>query len=108
MKFHIEVHNIPQSKQHYPTSGDYWEVGRNDYQFRISAKSKRDFYCYLIHEMVEAFLTRDRGINWEKIDEFDIKSGLYDPGASPDAPYHKEHEFANKIEDMFREELNAK
>lgn len=87
--------------------GDYWVDDEGIIQFRIAAKTQKDFYIYFIHEYVEAMLCRQRGIKWEKIDKFDNEhSSTDDPGSLKDAPYHKEHLFANKIENLLSKELS--
>ena len=61
----------------------------------------------VVHELVEMILTKARNIDWKDIDEFDM-NGLGkdsdDPGSMPEAPYHKEHVFAEKIERMLNYE----
>lgn len=61
----------------------------------------------LIHELVEWFLCRQRGIPISEIDDFDQLFELErslgrhvndEPGDSRDAPYAKEHRFAENIE----------
>jgi translation initiation factor 1 (eIF-1/SUI1) len=74
-----------------------------------------------LHELVEYFLVRKRGIKIKDIDKFDIeyekarsenkkfapcgckiKEG---PGKDIHAPYYREHQFATKVEKMFIKKL---
>lgn len=61
----------------------------------------------LIHELVEWFLVRKRGINLEDVDGFDrifeLERSLGrhpddEPGDAEDCPYGREHRFAENIE----------
>lgn len=107
----IKAFVIPHNQQRYNTVGDYWSVhpGRDDY--RISDLGNSDYeFLILIHELIEAHLTRKHEINWSDITAFDLafdsdptKSG--EPGTEPDAPYHKEHMFATWIEKQVAAEL---
>lgn len=95
----IAIQTVPHSRQRYDTAGDYFEIGR----FWILQISKlpnwRMEAALIIHEMVEMFLTKHRGIPWEKIDQFDMEHPeLDDPGADPEAPYHREHMTATDFE----------
>lgn len=113
MKNIISCSVSPES-QRYPTCGDYWE-DEHSLQFRITKQpiSKWEAAVFL-HEFVEFMLSKDRGITEQEITDFDLKwetmnkRGLNreeEPGDEVEAPYHKEHEFAKKLEKMFADEL---
>lgn len=103
----INIKTIPQDQQRYQTIGDYFdkdgvtnilvsEMGNEDYEFMIS-----------VHELVEQYLCKKRGISEESITNFDVNNlDLEDPGSSPLAPYHKEHMFALIIEGMLANQLD--
>ena len=109
----IQLKTIPHSSQRYETVGD-WEIDK-DGSIRISVSDmKNEDYAFLvgIHEAVEVWLCRKRGITQGSVDEFDIlyeqnrpEGDLSEPGDSPWAPYQKEHQFATKIERQLAEEL---
>ena len=72
MKINIET--IPHGDQRYPTVGDYWDDENGVMQVRVSdMKDWRYEALVVIHELVEMFLTKHRGIPEHEISEFDIK-----------------------------------
>lgn len=104
---HVEV--IPQEKQRYPTVGD-WQFKFGSLQMKISDMNNADYeFMVMIHEAVEAWICRKRGITAEMVDAWDMGPGrdLEDPGSHPNAPYHKEHMLALKIEKMIARELKV-
>lgn len=103
----IIIEIIPHKSQRYNTIGDWF---RKDKRWRIRvSRTKKDIWQYhwliAVHEFIEMFLCRHRGIPESKIAKFDIISDLDDPGASKKAPYYKEHKFATKIERLVAKEL---
>jgi hypothetical protein len=90
----------------YYTYGDYYLLENGDLKFDI-VDHKNDNYTYLtlVHELLEYFLLRAKGIDISIIDEFDQKFEedpervkLYtEPGADPTAPYYEEHAYANTV-----------
>jgi Mn-dependent DtxR family transcriptional regulator len=68
-----------------------------------------------VHELIEMFLTKHRGIAEQDISEFDIKfeqsrSDLLvsgEPGDHPHAPYRREHFFATNLERLLSAELGV-
>lgn len=97
----IIIQTIPHKKQRYPTLGDYWETNKT-IEFRVSQSDEKAEMLILIHELVEAFLTKVRKIKWEDIDNFDIQldkiNPELEPGDQKEAPYYKEHQIATIIE----------
>ena len=106
----ISIATLPHKSQNYDTAGDYMEVhGSNAWVMRVSELPDWRYEALItVHELVEMLLTKHRGIGWEKITAFDLASGHPDPGSLEDAPYHKEHMFAEKIEKMLAKELGVK
>jgi hypothetical protein len=96
----IVLKSIPAERQRYDTSGDYWWSG-DTLQVRVTrATDWRYDMPTGVHEIVEASLTRGRGISREAIDAFDFQfeadrqAGVHsvdeEPGNDPRAPYFKE------------------
>jgi hypothetical protein len=100
----------PPREMRYRTVGDWKnkdcttvvevaDTGNDDYNFLL-----------LIHELVEAYLCRKAGVTTEEVDTFDInmaQMGDYEPGENPQAPYYKQHQFANIIELLVARELGV-
>lgn len=103
----INIKFIEGKEQRYPTCGDYWETD-SSYEFRITKQDNpKHNMLILIHELVEAYLCKSRGIKFEDIDAFDIEwnrqfiEGVElsdEPGNEEDCLYAKEHRFAENIE----------
>ena len=113
MKYILET--IPHSEQRYPTAGDYWtdadgvdhvvvsDMGNDDYHFLV-----------LLHEFVEQYLTKKRGISEKSICDFDIEfeknraeGNLDEPGNDKNAPYVLEHNIATFIESGMAQALGV-
>jgi hypothetical protein len=60
-----------------------------------------------LHELIEAYLCKTRGISEASVTAFDtgVGANLDEPGDDPRAPYHNEHVFATKVERMMAAEL---
>ena len=108
-----DIRPIPHEMQRYETCGDYWDEGVLT-EVRISTLGDaRMEFCVMIHELIEEFLCKQRGISEvDQIKPFDEdfernrKPGdISEPGHDPLAPYHKEHVFAEKIEMQIAEEI---
>ncbi len=102
----IIIKVIPHHEQRYATLGDYWFDGR-DLQIRVSdTADERMNFAAMLHELVEVALCIDRGISEPDILAFDMDHPeADDPGHLPNAPYHKEHVFAECIERLFAQEI---
>lgn len=111
----IKIKTIPDSEQRYNTVGDYEETPSHSLNVTVSAMSDWRFEMLTAaHEIIEGALCKQRGITNEQIDAFDLgyeakraEGDASEPGDSQDAPYYKEHQFANKIEKMLADELGA-
>ena len=98
------MQTIYQEQQRYKTSGDYWEDADGTIQIRATAGP--DAVEILLHEFIEFMLCKRRGINEPDIMAFDLSHiNNDDPGMLPDAPYHKEHVFADAIDRLMTLEL---
>jgi len=115
----IEYKTIPHKSHRYETVGDYWRDRRGVSQFRCS-RMNRDFeFWVLIHELVEWYLTERAGISepkqikpFDEQYERDRERGLHgpdaEPGHDPRAPYHRQHVFAEKVEQSIIKHLYGK
>lgn len=115
----IVIETIPHASHRYPTLGDYWVDADGTVQIRVSdfsgACDTPRLYALLIafHEMIEQALCLQRGIAEEAITAFDMAHladddpWVDDPGHCPQAPYHREHVFAECLERLFAAELGV-
>lgn len=111
--FSVVIQTIEHKKQRYDTVGDWqWMNGGKTLVITVSKAPKDSVFLVAMHELAEAYLfTRkvgdpDKATN--EVDVFDMgwKNPNYaEPGDDPAAPYHKEHEFASKIESMLCDEM---
>ena len=102
----INIKTIEHSKHRYSTLGDYYTKDNQDIILVSEMSNSKYEVLIAIHELVELVLTRDRGISEECITKWDIEHlELEEPGDHVDAPYHREHMFASKIEKMLADEL---
>jgi hypothetical protein len=106
----ITINNIPHSKQRYETLGDYWIDKEGVLHIVVSEFVDEDSsFVVGIHELIESWLCKKRGISFDGITQFDIDfKGEGEPGDDPKSPYLKEHKFATKIEKMVCKELGIK
>ncbi len=115
----IEIKAIDDSSHRYPTIGDYYKKDKDVLQIHISnlKRENKDFeFLILIHELVEWYLTENKGITEHEITKFDVKfekdrnKGLHsedaEPGDAINSPYRKQHRFAENIERLIAAELD--
>ena len=94
----IVIDFIPHRQQRYPTCGDWFYEG-DVLHIKVSATAdERHQRLVAAHELVEALLCNAADVSQEAVDAFDMGTFLRDPGNSPDAPYHMQHELATVIE----------
>ena len=88
----------------YDTLGDWYY---EDETLHIKAAGKEEeAFLIALHELVEAYLCRNRGITQKQVDDFDMGwFGHGEPGDSVAAPYGKEHRFAMVMEHLMAHEL---
>lgn len=110
----IVIETIPHASHRYPTVGDYWRDTDGTMQVRVSeVTDERHALLVAVHEVIEAFLCEQRGIAEEAITAFDCAHladddpWVDDPGHCPEAPYHREHVFAECIERLFAFEMGV-
>ena len=112
----IEIKSIPHDQHRYETVGDYWDDGTGTH-IRVSEVGNEDYeFLVSLHEMVEQYLCRRRGIQEEAIMAFDVafelereqgQWGEEEPGDDPRAPYRLEHFVATNIERQIARELGV-
>lgn len=111
----IHFETIPANQHRYPTVGDYWET-KNKLEVRVTKLEDDRFeQLVLIHELVEIFLLKARGVKLSVTDDFDIMfekereagkhSDTAEPGDDPRCPYRREHRFAENIERQLCQEF---
>jgi len=102
------IKTVPHKKQRYNTWGDYYDKG-NKKMILVSDFGNPDYeFLIALHEFIESYLTEKRGIKEEDITRFDVEHPeLDDPGLSRQAPYHREHMLAMKIEKILAKELKV-
>jgi hypothetical protein len=109
------IKSIPHNEHRYETVGDYWLDEKGVTQFRVSDMGNEDYHFLVgIHELVEEYMTRKRGIKETDIKAFDeafeakrAPGNTDEPGDDPAAPYRKEHRFAENIERQIALELGV-
>lgn len=110
----VSVFTVPHEAQSYPTVGNYQET-HSHVIFTISNMGNDDYEALvLLHELVEYLLVKKRGISLADIDKFDIafeaqrqEGDDREPGWEKDAPYHREHVFAESLERLMAAELGV-
>lgn len=110
----IRIEIVPDtSHQRYDTLDDYW-LKDDVLTFRITKQSEdwKNLFI-LIHAMIEYVLTSEKGITEKEITDFDIEfekdekrvKKYWEPGMDKNAPYHKEHKIALKVEQLMCKHL---
>lgn len=110
----INIRTILHQDQRYPTVGDYHFDNSENYKISVSEMGNPHYeFLVGLHEMIEMYLCKAKGIKEEDITNFDIdfeskrEAGNTDePGDDVNAPYYTEHQFATSIEKMMAEKLN--
>jgi hypothetical protein len=103
----IVVETLPGDHQRYPTAGDYWRDADGTIQVRVSEMGNEQYELLVaLHEIIEFMLCDARGISEADITSFDMRHlHLDEPGEHPDAPYRKEHAFAEAVERLLAHEF---
>lgn len=101
----IIIEFIPEEAQRYATQGDWvWKDG--DLHIFASGDTPNDAFLIGLHEMVEAWLCRDKGVPQEAVDAFDLAFIAEDhpddaePGDDPRAPYRIQHRQSMMVEHL--------
>lgn len=110
----INIQTIPAVRQRYPTIGDYWTAGDGGEEIRVTEMDDwRYEFLVVVHELIESYLCKHRGIAEPDIKAFDemFETEHHDdrdePGFDSRAPYRREHHFATGIEMLLAKELDV-
>lgn len=101
----IDVQFIPEGEMRQPGIGDWWFEGDALHIRSLDGEGHEPFLVSL-HEMVEAWLCRARGVDQKAVDDFDNLFETEDhadedePGDDSRAPYRTEHRQAMLIEHL--------
>lgn len=117
----IDIRTIPESTMRYPSLGDWFYEGAADGEEADGEKADREevlciravdtlsdneAFLVALHELVEAWLCRDKGVSQEAVDAFDLafipprNDPDAEPGDHPDAPYRIQHRQAMMVEHL--------
>lgn len=113
----IYIKSVPHGVCRNDGVGDYWYDNEETHEIRVSNMDNEDAeFLVAVHELIESYLCRKRGVSEASITDFDAKFenmriensdivGKQEPGSMMTAPYHREHVFAEKIERLVAEEI---
>lgn len=109
----IIIQTVPHKAQRYDTCGD-WQFNDATGELLITVSELRTPHASLlvaVHELVEAMLCHQHGIDEADVDHFDrtweAHNGYSEPGDDMAAPYYAEHQFACGIERLMAAELGV-
>lgn len=104
----IIIKTVPHECQRYNTIGDWRWIG-DTLEIKVSSMGDwRKEFLVGIHEAVETMLCKHDGVSEQQVDDFDFsRLDLHEPGSSPDAPYHKQHNLALDIESLLMHALEV-
>ena len=113
MNIHVQI--IPHNKQRYETVGDWFFDGNGTLHIHVSKMSDSRYERLVaIHEIVEAVLCDEVGINEADVTKFDMAfedarsmGNTTEPGDMIAAPYYRQHQIATGIEKMLAAELEV-
>lgn len=111
----IQMKTIPHASQLYPTCGNWTFQFDGSMDIEVSDMQNEDYALLVgIHELLEGWLCRKRGISEQSVTVFDVdyenkrqEGDFSEPGNDPQAPYFHEHQFATKIEMQIADELGV-
>lgn len=96
----VVIETIDHVDQRYDTVGDWTYEADGTLRIFVSNMGD-DRYAFLVgvHEAIEAFLCKQKGITGAMVDIFDMGfKGEDEPGDDPKSPYFHQHQFATAIE----------
>jgi hypothetical protein len=111
----INAKVIEHDKHRYPTVGDWWVDDKNVLQIRSSRLSDARYeQLIILHELIEALLCLQDGVDEEAVTQFDIEfeakrlpGNVEEPGDCVLAPYYKQHQIAMQYEKQLAETLGV-
>jgi hypothetical protein len=104
----ITIETIPHAEQRYPTVGDWQWLGPDHLIIPVSETGDWRYNAAIaVHELIEALLCRNDGVDEATVSAFDIAyeedrelDDDSEPGDDPAAPYNRQHCFATAVERM--------
>ena len=105
----IIIEAIPHNDHRYETCGDWFYNEKGELVIRVSQTNIKHEFLIALHEVVEAMLCNFKGIDEQKVTDFDLKFekmrseypdivGDKEPGDEDAAPYMHEHAMATRME----------
>ena len=112
----IKIKTIPHKEQRYETCGDWFYDANSNLQIRVSEMDDpRHEFLVAFHELIEARLCDEDGVQQEDVDAFDLHyernrlpGDNSEPGDHHAAPYHKQHIFATEMEKYMAAQLGVR
>ncbi|MDE2104081.1 MAG: hypothetical protein KGL39_42985 [Patescibacteria group bacterium] len=109
----IHIEAVAPSLVRHAQMGDWWYADEGQrLHIRVVDDVAEDVqFLVALHELVEVYLCRQRGISQVCVDAFDAAHAAEhanddeEPGDDPRAPYRREHRFACLIEHLVAHEL---
>jgi hypothetical protein len=111
----IKIDIIDHKKQRYDTVGDWYYDANGTLHIHVSKLADgRHEHLVAIHELVEALLCEEAGVDEEDVTAFDLvyeanrKAGdTSEPGDSVAAPYYKQHQIATGMEKILAAQMHV-
>ena len=113
LNMQIQIRRIQQEDQRYDTLGDWFYDEHGTLQIKATAETDDESFLIALHELVEAWLCKKRGVAQDTVDAFDFEWTVEhpqsedEPGDDPRAPYRAEHRFAAILEHLMAHELGV-
>jgi len=112
----VSIEVVDHNSQNYETVGD-WIFSADGHRLQIKVSRLSDWRHEAlvgIHELIEAVLCKEAGIDQELVNVFDRAfeemrplGNQDEPGHDPGAPYHRQHRIADAIERLLATELGV-
>ncbi len=111
----ITIKTIAHAEHRYETCGDWWFDEAGNLEIRVSDMGDwRKEALVAFHELAEVLMCKHRNISQESVDAFDKafeakreEGNTDEPGDQVDAPYHREHVFAENLECLLMGQLDV-
>lgn len=115
MSRRIVIEAVPQHEMRSPynqeaTGGDWFTDAEGNLVVRVIGEDiyRPETFLYALHELIEARLCQENGIDQDVVDEFDRRyDGEDEPGDDPACPYRTEHRQACLIEFLMADFLGV-
>lgn len=103
----ITLKSVSPLAMRYVTCGDWEPMPDGSINVTVVDYGREDgAFLVALHELVEAYICRKRGVTDEQVTEWDLRNPeLEEPGDHPNAPYLREHRVATHLEFLVCQEL---